>query len=155
MITAAKKFLLNKGVTNAPSVKLGDELSKEKNVVKCVYDFSVGGGDVGDIELKDMDGKSVVLPDNAIVTHAFAHILTTCTSGGAATVAVKSEGAGDIMAATAVASLTAGAFIDGVPANTAATVKLMSADRTVKATIAVAALTAGKLNVFITYVLSD
>lgn len=119
-----------------------------KHLVVATYDFAKHGGAVGDITLDD-----AVLPDNAIITKVFFDVLTAPTSGGAATVAFKVASAGDLKAATAIASWTG--LVDGVPADTAATMIKLSADQLVKATVAVAALTAGKIKVCIEYVQSE
>lgn len=152
MNTTDQEYLLNNKFGGVPFLtQLGTMLNKTGNLARVTYDFAVDGGAVSTIT----PAKTVILPNKAIVTNAFVNVLTTCTSGGSATVAINSEGAGDILAATAVASLTAG-LIQGVPDwATIADYKKMTADRTVKVTIATAALTAGKMEVFIYYVLGQ
>jgi hypothetical protein len=137
----------------APVEGLGWELHKTKNLLKCKYDFAVQGGAIGTLSLLDDQGNAAILPAKAIVTRAWVDFYTPATSGGAATVALQSEGAGDLLGATAVASCTG--IVEGVPTGSAANMKKMSVDRQVKAVIAAAALTAGAANVFIEYVLSN
>ena len=159
MLTAAQKFLLNKMNTTAQKVGLGDELDKTKNVLCAKYSYALQGGAVGDLTLvKDINAplttdNYAVLPDNAIITKVWIDVLTAPTSGGAATVALKSQSAADLLAATAIASITG--ILAGVPDDAVANMIKLTADRTVKATVAVAALTAGKFNVYIEYVLGD
>lgn len=112
----------------------------------ATYDFAVNGGAVGDIAL------SLVLPNKALILDGMVYVETACTSGGSATVALKLQSGADIMAATAVASLTTNALINVVPVGTAATALRLTAQRTLTVTVGTAALTAGKLHAFLRYV---
>lgn len=134
--------------------KLGAKLSQSLGCMVGTYDFSKQGGAVGSFALKDKDGNSVKLPANALALNAFAVVRTAATSGGSATIAITLESAGDLLAATAVASFSAAAKIQGVPDfGTLADSVLTTAERTLTATVAVAALTAGKVDVYVFYVL--
>lgn len=126
-------------------------LSPRKYTLYVEHDFAVDGGAVGTITLRG--GK---LPKGAVVTGGILRIKTSYTSGGSATVALHAVGAGDILAATAVYSLTAG-LMDTVPVNTAATSvgPTTAAGTPITATIAVAALTAGKVYAALDYVVFD
>lgn len=115
--------------------------------VKVTYDFDVHGGAVGDIPL-DFE-----LPDNAVVFDGFIDVLTDPTSDGSATVALKLEEAADILGATAIASVTG--LVDTVPDGTGANAVKTTAARVLTMTVAVAALTAGKMNIFLRYFISD
>lgn len=65
------------------------------------YDFATLGGGTGTIDLTAHDGP---LPDDFIIQNAFIDVITPLTSGGAATGALTTgQGAGDLVAATAVA----------------------------------------------------
>ena len=114
-----------------------------------LYDFAVDGGAVGDIALR---GDSVI-PSGAIIINAIIRVNTVLTSGGAATVAIKTEGAADINAADAISGApwsTTGAKRADFTATTAPI--LTTAARTITATVATAALTAGKFTVVVEYV---
>ena len=52
------------------------------------YDFAADGGAQGAIALSDADGRSGVIPDDAIITGATLEGITTATSGGSATIAL-------------------------------------------------------------------
>lgn len=149
--------MLNRMNITAQKVAMGDELAKVKNVIKGRYSFAVQGGAIGSVNLlKDLGDKLsyVVLPLGALVTGSWVDHSTACTSGGAATVALSTgQAANDVLAATAVASMTG--LVEGVSTGTAANMKKMTAARTATATIAAAALTAGVFNVFLEYVLSN
>lgn len=112
-----------------------------------LFDFAADGGVVGDITLR---GDRI--PSGAIVTDVLIHVDTVLTSGGAATVAVKVEGAGDAQAAAAVSGApwsTAGAKRGSLTA-TAAPVKTTAA-RSIVATVGTADLTAGKFSVYVSF----
>jgi hypothetical protein len=114
---------------------------------KAEYDFAVDGGDVGDIAL------GVTIPDNAIIVGGFVEGITQVTSGGSATAAVKLQSAADVLAATGKAALTGTAVIPAA-AVLAAPFKLTAA-RVVTITVATAAITAGKFNVWIEYFVGE
>ena len=137
-------------VTAAGVATLSSGLSGKyaKNLAVATYNFATLGGVAGDIAL------GVTIPSGAIITSAFVDIITQPTSGGSATVAIKAQSAGDILAATAKASLPVG-LLDGVPDNTVANAIKCTAARELTATIGTANLTAGKFYVFVEYVQSS
>lgn len=116
-------------------------------IVKVVYDFDTHGGAVG------ANPINFKLPANAIILDGLVDVITAPTSGDLATVALTLESAGDLLAATAIADVTGqlNLVADGTAANAVKT----TAERTLAVTIATAALTAGKMNIFIRYFLSD
>lgn len=123
----------------APSGNTGQP---KENRCLAYYDFAVDGGAISQITLR---GDTV--PSGAIVKAVDVIVETPPTSGGAATISLDLEGAGDLQAAAAY---------NGAPystaGDTAAFKKIVTtADRAVKATIAAATLTAGKLQVIVTY----
>jgi hypothetical protein len=121
-------------------------------------------------------GLGVYLPSKAIVTNAWVDVVTTFTSAtDAATIALKIEGAGDLTAAIAISNASnvwdaglhgclPGSYAEATvagdsaildAARKAASYIKTTAVREITATVAVEALTAGKLNVYVEYVLSD
>ena len=116
-----------------------------------MYDFTTQGGAAGAITMTNADGKASTLPDNAIITRATWDVVTPLASGGSATVAlgVATDGAAIIKAATAFdnAAYVAATQVGGLVAS-----KKLTAARSVLFTIATAALTAGKMYLYITYV---
>ncbi len=134
--------------------KLGLKLSQSLGCVVGTYDFSKQGGAISAISLKDKVGNAVKLPSGALVLNAFTVVRTAADSLGSATIALKIEGAGDLLAAAAYTDFSAAAKIQGIPDfGTLADSVLTTAERTLTATIAVAALTAGKFDVYLFYVL--
>lgn len=113
-----------------------------------LYDFAVEGGATGDITLR---GDSI--PSGAVIVDALLDVETVVTSAGAATLAIKTEGAADINAADVVSGApwsTTGAKRADLTATTAP-VKT-TAKRSIVATVGTAALTAGKFKVVVWYV---
>jgi hypothetical protein len=151
---------------SAQKAQLGSLLNKTANLLVAKYSFAVqGGSTTADISLlTDLtDTRSfAVLPDKAIIKHAWVDVVTQPTSGGSnIRVALKSETAQDLLAATAISSLAAGRY-QGVPKGaTVSSYFKLTADRTVKMTIdkstagEVSPLTAGKFTVFIEYGIGD
>lgn len=136
--------------------QLGSELSKAVNCVKGNWKFSRDGGAVSDITLKGLDGvETVKIPNGAIVTHAFVYVKSAVTSGGSLTLDLnlQSATANDLLAGTAVASLTLGAKIQGIPTQqTVSTYVVTTAERTLGLSFNVAAATAGEIDVYVYYV---
>jgi hypothetical protein len=138
-------------ITGAQKIGAGRLGRGRAKVAVGLYDFSVDGGVSGDITLR---GDSI--PSGAIIIDALLHVDTVVTSGGAATLAIKTEGAADINAADLVSgapwSTTGAKRADFIA--TTAPIKT-TADRSIKATVATADLTAGKFTVLVWYVEVD
>lgn len=112
------------------------------------YSFATDGGVVGDIALR---GDAV--PSGAVVLDALILVDTALTSGGSATVALKLQSAADINAADAFDGnpwSTTGAKRGDFDADTVPI--LLTAARTLVATVATAALTAGAFRVVLSYI---
>jgi hypothetical protein len=124
--------------------------SRAFRVVRGDYAFGTDGGVVGTIALIG----SAVIPSGATILGGWLEVTTALTSGGAATVAITVEGAGDIVAAAAVSgapwSTTGRKSI--IPVFTGATAVRTTAARDISAVIATAALTAGAFKVVLVVV---
>jgi hypothetical protein len=121
-------------------------------VARAKYDFSVDGGAVSTIAPANSD----TIPDNAIMVGSTANSPTAVTSSGSATVAIGTSAgssATSILGATAKASLSIDAVLNGVPVF--ATPVKMTASGTITFTIGTAALTAGIVEAFVYYVVAD
>lgn len=122
-------------------------IEERKKTARAQYDFAVDGGTVGDIALR---GDKI--PSGAIITDVLLVVDTIVTSGGAATVAIKAESAADLNAADAVSGApwsSTGVKRGDLTATTAPV--RTTAERTITATVATAALTAGKFSVLVDY----
>lgn len=116
------------------------------------YDFAVHGGAISTIEI---DGA--LLPRGSVVLPGRIVVFTAVTSGGSATVAVgtRNRVAGtdisttNLLTATAIGTMG----VAGVNALNTAGVSLLSTtdDATITITIATAALTAGKFDIYVPY----
>lgn len=117
---------------------------------RALYDFDDDGGAVSAITL-----RGDTIPSDAIVVDTFIEVETAVTSGGAATVSIGVEGAADLRAAdtlaTAPALSTTGPKRSAVRNGSTDPVKT-TAEQSVVATVATAALTAGKFSVVLAYV---
>lgn len=125
--------------------------ASEYKAIRGRYDFSVDGGAVSDIVIS----ATGQIPAGAYITHGFIETDTALTSGGSATVAVKVEAAGDVVAAaTAIsgAPWSTTGLKSVVPVATGATAIKTTAARSITITIATAALTAGVFDVVLFYV---
>jgi hypothetical protein len=118
--------------------------------VRVRYDFAVEGGGVGTIGL----AGATVVPSGAVVLGGFVDVVTPPTSGGAGTLALQVEAAGDLVAAAAVSgapwSTTGRKSV--LPVFTGASSLKTTAARDISAVIAAAALTAGVVDVYLFYV---
>lgn len=110
------------------------------------YDFAVDGGAASTITLRSDQGP---IPDGSLILSGVLDIETSCASA-TGTMALNSEGAADLLAATAQAGLTAGRK-SIVPVGTGATAVKTTAPRNPAVTIATAAFTAGKFTLVLLY----
>lgn len=145
----ANKQKLDTQAVLDPLAQTGSMIIENKvHVLELVYDFAVQGGATGDIELDAVDNADAYLPEDALVVGADMYVVTGVTSGGSATIALGAQTDGDLIAAEAVASFSAGAIIS------LDTKKKTTADAIPHLTVADAALTAGKIHVYIQYILA-
>lgn len=135
-----------------PGTRAAKEGADHGGMIKIArgdYDFADDGGAIGDINLMGVAG----IPDNAIVVGGVIEVTTALTSAGAATAALKVEGADDLQAAAAVSGApwsTVGRK-DVVPDMTGSTAIKLTAARDIVLTIGTAALTAGAFSVVLYY----
>lgn len=151
---AEVRDILNQGY--GATTQLGTQLvDKKTQVLKAQYSYAASGGAVGEVSLLDTDGKPAKLPDNAVIKNCLIDVVTAPSStSSAATIALGTGlSATDLKAATAIASYSG--LVACVPVGSAATSIKMTDEHTVKATIAAHPLTAGIINVFIEYFVSE
>lgn len=125
-------------------------LESYKNVAYFEYDFGKHGGAVGDISV-----GGDALPAGAIITGGLVHVKTAFV-GATATMAVKALSSEDILAATAVASLTLNALfaVVPVPQTSNTWIRLTSNLTALTFTVATAAFTAGKAVAALEYLIT-
>jgi len=151
-----------------------------ENIVKVVFDSAATDtSDAANITVT-AHPLGVYIPDNAIVIDAFYDVITTFTSAGdTATIALKVNGANDLVTAIAIndatnpwdggvhvtlagspaigsnaTSLDSGTNILYAGTIAESQIKLTAA-REVTATVGTQALATGKLNLYIIYILSE
>lgn len=122
--------------------------SGREGLARARYSFARDGGAIGDIVL-----TGDAIPKGAVVLDTTIKVDTACDSAEhSATVALKVQGAGDLLTAAVVSGApfsTTGAK-RGTLTATAAPI-LTTARRKITATVAVKALTVGKFTVYVRY----
>ena len=147
------KFFLNRLNAMAHKTRLGDLLDNAYFQAVGIYDFSVVGGAVGLISLRDSEGQTFKLPTNAIIKNVVLDVVTEIAGGAGSTFGLQLQSANDLLADTAIASVTG--RVQGIPNNAVANMIKLTAERTLQAEIGTDALTAGKVNIFIEYMVSE
>jgi hypothetical protein len=134
------------------SINPGDQVGLGAlQVAKATYDFTVDGGAIATIQ----PVSSPIIPAGAIVLGGIIHASVAPTSGGGATIAIgigTGAQATAIKAATAIATYALNTPVVVIPVWSAGFFKT-TADGKITFTIAAAALTAGKIDVHIVYVM--
>ena len=147
-------------------VQLGTQLvDKAVHLMRARYDFSKQGGAVGTVDLLDVDGKKAQLPPGAIIQDCVVVVRSGLVSGGSATISASSgKNLQDLKGVTAHSALaTSDQLAACIPTagSLASAIKLpeytkgFSLDYTPTLTIGGAALTAGKLDLLIKYIISQ
>lgn len=148
-----------------------NRIQGSKYIVKGTFDATSGKA-IASHNILDDKGQRIIIPSGAVVTKAEYNVRTTFTDGASdtATIALTLQSAGDIKAAISIAAAgdvwDAGAHA-GLPGNyaldgnaltaiamaaaKAASYIVTTADRTLIATVATAALTAGVLDIYLEY----
>lgn len=121
---------------------------------KMTYDFANDGGAIGLITPKN----SPFIPKGAIILGGVTDVVTGVTSGGAATISIGTDAgssAASIKAAVVLGTEFAAGLRAVVPLFTSATMFKMTAEGRLTLTVAAFALTAGKFNTSVAYLIGD
>lgn len=156
-ITSDQEYLLNRSGSVAAKTQLGTLLAKTPALLVAKYSYAVqGGSTAADVSLLRnlSDPKSYAkLPAKAVVTHVWLEEISDLTGTGGH-IAVYANNAADLVPVTAISGIAS--VRAGIPmGQSVATYLKLQSEKTIKATISNAALTAGKFNVYIQYVISD
>lgn len=163
-ITRDQEFIINHSSASSFKAQTGSLLNLTKGTLVAKYNFATQGGkSTADIDLltDNLDlTKKAKLPAKAVVTNVWVESVTlpVATNGAAATIAIRVNGAADLVPATTVAAWPgANTFSQGTPTGATTTfVRLNFAnDSTVKMRLATQSLTAGKFDVVLEYVIGD
>jgi hypothetical protein len=127
--------------------RIGAGLGGGVKTAVAEYDFATDGGAVGTINL-----RGDKLPAGAVVVDSLINVKTKPESAGEATVQVGSEGEADLQAAKKV---TEAPWSTATPKRGAVTATstpvVTTAERSITAKVAAAALTKGKFTVVVSY----
>lgn len=127
---------------------MGTKLRQAHNVAYGKYDFSLVGG-----ALATNLGVGIVLPDNAIITNVWFDTITTPTSTSDTDICFTAVSACDLEPYTAKASWSG--QTQGTPDDSVTNAIKLAADTTVYFVASGASVTAGKIMVYIQYVMSE
>ena len=148
------------GIDHSEVVRL-EQLGKTRTA-QLVWDFAVDGGATGAISMLDSDGVVFSLPDNSIITKAYYEVITTFTSPTADIASVSLGHADDAAGIFAATTITAATDWDAaipkacIQTGVISTASLKTtAARPILFTIAVEAITAGKMHLFLEYVTTE
>jgi hypothetical protein len=176
MATFIKRATL---IANGFRVRNASGLSRPKHIGTVARELAVATFDPSSNTAQRPTGTyglGVYLPPKAIITRVWIDVVTTFTSAGsdAGTIAIQLQSANDVVAATAISAggdiwdaglhgTKIGTFaLDGnsltavaMAAAAAGAMLKLTAEREITAVVASQALTAGKANIFVEYIISD
>jgi hypothetical protein len=119
-------------------------------IARVTYDVATDLGTVG------AHGLGVSLPAKAVIIRSWFMINTQFVDAGSGTVALSCEDANNIKTATDITGEAVGAFVEGASTGAAsAFISSIAATCEITATVATAAQTAGKLTLWVMYVVAD
>lgn len=150
-VSTAGQAQMSKFNATSPFEGIGTAINQNKNLIKCVYDFAVSGGAAGAILLPDEQGNPCVVPVGGRVVRNYILPVTTPVGSGYMTYSIIAGG--DLKAALAATSFTAGTGIEGVL--TGSSTLMLGATTSASSQVYVTlsgTLTAGKVNMYVEYV---
>lgn len=157
-VTSTQAYQLNRVSKLFADAQVGTNLRNAQQFgMKAVWDYSVSGGAANsDITLLDTERKAVKLPTGAIITNCLIDVVTQPTSSTTSgKIAFSSKAVADLKASTAIASYTTSSRIACIPDGTVGAMIKLASEGTIKIRTGSEALTAGKINVWVEYVLSE
>ena len=128
--------------------------------VKAQWSFADQGGAVNqDVTLHDHEGNAVTLPNNAIIRDCMIDVVEPVTAGAptSASLAFSASEVGDLKALSFlhITQYNSERRIACLPVATVGTAIKLESEATIKMRIGSEALTAGKLNIWLEYMISD
>jgi hypothetical protein len=150
-ITTQQKYIGN-NYFGAPGneIQLGTLLDKNLNAVKFEYSVASNTGSTGAHSL------GVALPASAIIVRSYFEITEQFASAsGAGAIALHCETANNIFSAADIEADAAGTMKEGESTGAASAFKKITSECNITATNSVEAATAGALNGWVEYVISD
>lgn len=121
-----------------------------KRVAKAIYDVALHGG------ASSAHALGVDIPDNAVITRSYMYINTAFTgSDSTPTLAIGCQAAANLRAAAQLTGWSATSLIDGVSTGASSVFQKITEPCTITATGAVLPFTAGKLTLWVEYLLAE
>jgi len=145
--------LSNAGVFTMSEIDI-DGLN-QKRTARATYDVAIDGGTAA------AHGLGVTIPANAIIVRSWFYTVTQFVDAGAGTVALHCETADNIFAAADITGNADGVLVDAVQDGTFANFDgtgaagILGAACELTATVATAAQTAGKLIMYVEYMVGE
>lgn len=156
-LTSEGGFKLNRSSKLFRDLSVGTQVSGG-NWMRAIWDFKIQGGATGDKVLVDAEGQPAKLPANAIVYDCLMDVDTPVIAGAitSTTISVSSNAVADLKAATNghTGLFDAKGRIACTPTGTAATAVKMTSEAVLKLRVNSEALTGGRINVYVNYVIS-
>lgn len=159
VITTSEAYKLNRASKLFRDLAVGTQLAGGGWVKGAWQYANQGGAANSDIVLKDEEGNPVILPQGALITDCLIDITAPVTAGAitSAVIGFSSNAVGDLKANTVAhtAGYNSTTKLDCIPVSTAATTIRMASEASLKMRIGSEALTGGKINLYVNYVLSE
>jgi len=149
------KLLIGNSGGKISSVGASVDGYMQKRIVRATYDVLVDGG------VAAAYGLGVTIPADAIIVRSWFYTVTQFVDAGSGTVALSCETANNIFSAADITGNAAGVLVDAVQDGTFANFDgsgaagILGAACELTATVATAAQTAGKLVLFVEYVIAE
>lgn len=158
-LTSEGAFKLNRDSKLFRDLSVGTQISGG-NWMRAIWAYNLQGGTANrDMVLQDPEGLPAVLPQGAIVTDCLIDVVTPVTASAvtSTSIAFNSNAVGDLkaLAYSQTAGYTTAQRIACIPVGTAATAVKMASEATLKMRIGSEALTNGRINLYVNYVISD
>jgi len=154
MKLSEKSMVIGNASGRASSEALGSDGSMQKRIARATYDVAIDGGTTAAHAL------GVIIPANAIMVRSWFYTITQFVDGGAGTVALHCETANNIFSAADITGNADGVLVDGIQQAFATfdgtgAAGILGAECELTATVATAAQTAGKLVLFVEYLVAE
>ncbi len=158
VITSTGGYELNRSSTLNRKYHVGTALANGPFGVKGTWDYAVSGGAASStIYLLDNESQRITLPTGAVVTNCLVDVVTAPTSDGAsANLAFHMQSNGEVVkAATHKSVFTTTLPIVCTQTGSVSNMLKLASETSLTVRIASEAMTAGKINVWLQYVLSN
>lgn len=154
MLMDSNAMIIGSSLGRANPESHGSDGYMQKRIIRATYDVAVDGGTIA------AHGLGVTIPANAIIVRSWFYTVTQFVDAGSGTVAIHCETANNIFSAADITGNADGVLVDGVQQAFATfdgtgAAGILGAACEPTATVATAAQTAGKLVLFIEYMVAE